>query len=75
MVYAQPGTRYGEKDAHNFLGLLYGNGSLNLGQMTTTSDNQQKQRTCRIVDFAIPAGNRVKLKESEKKGKYLDLAG
>ena len=30
--------------------------------------------TCRIVDFVILADHRVKLKESEKKDKYLDLA-
>ena len=38
--------------------------------------NQQKtkKRTCRIVDFATPADDRVKLEESEKKDKYLDLA-
>ena len=29
--------------------------------------------TCRIVDFAVPADHRVKLKESEKNDKYLDL--
>ena len=29
--------------------------------------------TCRIIDFAVPADNWVKLKESEKKDKYLDL--
>ena len=33
-----------------------------------------KKWTCRIVDFAVPAEHRVKLKESEKKGKYLNLA-
>ena len=27
-----------------------------------------------IVDFAVPAGHRIKLKEGEKKDKYLDLA-
>ena len=26
------------------------------------------------MDFAVPADHRVKLKESEKKNKYLDLA-
>ena len=26
-------------------------------------------RTCKIVDFAVPADHRVKLKESEKKEK------
>ena len=34
--------------------------------------NNQK-RTYRIVDFAVPAGHRVKLKESEKKDMYLNL--
>ena len=33
-----------------------------------------KKRTCKIVDFAVPADHRIKLKESEKKDKYLDLA-
>ena len=27
-----------------------------------------------IVDFAVPVNHRVRLKESEKKDKYLDLA-
>ena len=31
-------------------------------------------RTCKIVDFAVPADHRIKLKECEKKDKYLDLA-
>ena len=35
---------------------------------------KEKKRTCQIVDFAVPADHRVKLKESEKKDKYLDLA-
>ena len=34
----------------------------------------KKERTCRIVDFTFSADHRVKLKESEKKDKYLDLA-
>ena len=29
---------------------------------------------CKIVDFAVQAEHRVKLKESEKRDKYLDLA-
>ena len=29
---------------------------------------------CKIVDFAIPADHRIKLKECEKRDKYLDLA-
>ena len=34
----------------------------------------KKKRTCKIVDFAVPAVHRIKLKESEKKDKYFDLA-
>ena len=34
----------------------------------------KKKRICKIVDFAVPADHRIKLKESEKKDKYLDLA-
>ena len=34
----------------------------------------KKKRTCKIVDFAVPADLRIKLKEYEKKDKYLDLA-
>ena len=32
------------------------------------------KRTCKIVDFAVSADHRIKLKECEKKNKYLDLA-
>ena len=32
------------------------------------------KRTCKIVDFAVPVDHRIKLKECEKKDKYLDLA-
>ena len=34
----------------------------------------KKKRTCKIVDFAVPADHRIKLKECGKKDKYLDLA-
>ena len=39
-------------------------------------NNNKKKKTCKIVDFAVPAEHRVKLKENEKKDKYLykDLA-
>ena len=33
----------------------------------------KKKRTCRIVDFAVLAGYRVKLKEHEKRDKYLNF--
>ena len=34
----------------------------------------QKKRTCRIVNHAVLADHKVKLKENEKRDKYLDLA-
>ena len=36
--------------------------------------NNNKKRICKIVDFAVWADHRIKLKECEKKDKYLDLA-
>ena len=33
----------------------------------------KKKRTYKIVDFAVPADHRIKLKEHEKRDKYLDL--
>ena len=33
----------------------------------------KKKRTCKIVYFAVRVDHRIKLKESEKKDKYLDL--
>ena len=33
----------------------------------------QKKGTCKIVDFTLPADYRIKLKEYEKKDKYLDF--
>ena len=34
---------------------------------------KKKKRTCDIVDFAVPADDRIKLKENEKE-MYIDLA-
>ena len=31
-------------------------------------------RICKIVEFAVPADHRIKLKEYEKKDKYLNFA-
>ena len=33
-----------------------------------------KKKRCKIVDFTVPADHRIKLKECEKKYKYLDIA-
>ena len=35
---------------------------------------KRKKETRKIVGFSVPADRRVKLKESEKKDKYVDLA-
>ena len=75
MVYAQPRIRSGELDAQTSLGFWDTNEWPNLGQMTRPSDTQQqKNRTCRIVDFVIPADHRVKIKENKKRDKYQYLA-
>ena len=54
------------------MGLWHRNGSPNLGQKATPYNNQQKKEN--FVDFIVPAEHRIKLKESEKKNKYLDFA-
>ena len=74
MVYTQPRFHSGECEELTSLGCWDTNRSPNLDQMTSCSDSQQKKkRTCRIVEFAIPADLRVKLKDSEKRDKYLEF--
>ena len=73
MVYAQPSICPGEWDISTPMGFWHTNRSHNLGQTTRPYINQQKKRTCKIVDFAVAADHRKKLKENEKK-KYLELA-
>ena len=61
-----------DKNSH---GIWHTDGSPNLGQKTRPYNYQQKRGgICKIVDLAVPADHRIKLKESEKEGKYLDLA-
>ena len=75
MAYAQPRICPREWDAQTPLGFRDTNGSPNLGQTTRSYNKQQrKKRTCRIVNFAVLANHRVKLKVCEKRDKYLDLA-
>ena len=42
--------------------------------MTRPYNKQQKKRTFKTMNFAVPADHRVKLQESEKKDKYDNLA-
>ena len=72
MVYAQLRICPREWNAQTSLEFWDTNGSPNISQKTRPSDSQQKKRTW-IVDFAIPVNHRVKLKESKKQDKYLDL--
>ena len=55
------------------MGLWHTHGSPNLGQKTRPNQ-KKKKRTCKIIDFAVPADHRIKLKEFEMKDKYLDLS-
>ena len=81
MVYAQSNICLGEWHTQTSLGFWDTNRSLNLGQTTRLYKNQKKKkkkkekkkRTCWIVEFSFLDNHRVKLKESEKKDKYLDL--
>ena len=54
MVYAQLRICPAEWDAETPLGFWDPNGSPNLGQKTRPYNNQQKERTCRTVDVAVP---------------------
>ena len=62
------------------MGFWHTDGSSNLGQKTRPYNNQQekkkkrkKRELVKIVDFAVLADHRMKLKENEKWAKYLDL--
>ena len=48
--------------------------SLNLGQTIRHRDSRKKTRTNQIVDFAVPADPRMKIKEREKTYNHLDFA-
>ena len=73
MIYAQPNRENGtHKPIRNF---WHTNGSPNISQKTGSYRNQQKKkRTCKSVNFAVLADHRIKLKEYEKKNKYLNFA-
>ena len=69
-----------ENATHKTLGFGDINRLSNLGQTTRPSyrkkkqQQQQQKRTCWIMDFAVPADHRVKLKKTKKRDKYQDLA-
>ena len=67
---------------HNAAAVTHTNsfGTLTYKQVTKSRPEDQilqksiKNRTCKIVNFPVPADHKIKLKESEKQDKYLDLA-
>ena len=64
-----------EYDTQTPMGLCYTNRLLNLGKKTRPYNNQQqKKKISKIVDFPVPVDYRIKLKECEKRDKYLNLA-
>ena len=75
MVYTQPRIHPRKWNAQTSLGFWKTNGSPNLSQMIRPSDGQQKKRTCWIVDLAILADHRVKLKRNKKRDNFRDLPG
>ena len=63
-----------ENDTHKFLWDFY---ILTDHLISTIRPHKlviNKKRICKIVEFAVPADLRIKLREYEKKAKYLDLA-
>ena len=76
MVDAQPSTCPVEWHTYIPMGLWHTNGSPNLDQKTRSYNNRPKKKqkkNCNIDDFIVPAEHRIKLKELEKRDKYLDL--
>ena len=78
MIYAQPSTCSRKWHSQTAVGFWYTNGSPNFGPKTRSYNNQQKKKKkkkiCNIVNFAVPEDHRIKLKECEKRDKYLDHA-
>ena len=78
----------GEWDTQNSLGFWDISRSPNPGQTPRHSDSRQtkkkkerkkrkekkEEKNCRIVDFSVLVDHRIKLREHEKRNKYLDLA-
>ena len=72
MVYAHPES-VRENKTHNLL-ISARRPDLVIVNNNKKKKKKGKKRTCRIVNFAFLADHRVKLKESEKRGKCLDFA-
>ena len=72
MVYAQPVL---EKDTHKLLwDFDIKRDHLISARRPDLITITKKKKIFKIIDFAVPADHRIKLKECEKRDKYLDLA-
>ena len=56
------------------MGLRHTHGSPNLGQKIRPHKKKKKKKEREFAKFAVPDDHRIKMKEYEKKNKYLDLA-
>ena len=74
MLYAKPNICPGEWDVQTPLGFWDTNGSPISARRPDLIIIMIIKRTCTIVHFVVLADLRAKLKEREKKDKYLDLA-
>ena len=82
MVHAQSSICPKRRHTLTPMELWHTNGSPNHGQKTRPYNKQKKkkkkkkkkERICKIVDFAVLADHRIRLKECEKKYKYFDIA-
>ena len=72
IVYAK--SCPGECDTQTPLGFWHTNESLFSVRRPDFLIISNQKRTCRIVNYAVPADPRVKLKENEKKDEYFNLA-
>ena len=72
MVYLQTSIRPGKSDAKNSQGFWDTNKSPNPEQKTRPSDNNKK-KPYRMVNYVVLSNHRVKIKENEKRNKYLDF--
>jgi hypothetical protein len=59
--------------AHGKQALHYGKQELNNSNNNNNKIKNQKEKTCRLIDVAIPADRNVVQKEAEKKLKYKGL--
>ena len=72
LLAGRPSAKTGVKNSQKV-----NNTNTNTNTTTTNNNNnnnQQKKRNRKLVGFAVPADHGIKLKECEKKDKYLDFA-